>query len=251
MDRRGRGDAAHRGAGDRRRHRTIGFPMPTPARSSAAPCCRPRSTPSSSSTRAAIIEFNPAAEKMFGWTSAATSSARTARHRRSGLLSQGYARAPNTCRAAARRWSAADRDLTQNAAGEVFPIELTATEMRVADRRLIFGSMRDLRANAPGRERDQPPARKAASEREDGGDGLAAGRRFARTQQSARRGGRPIDFVARVRFRSRRPRCAPKRCAPRRSAAAASSRASSRWCACIRRRRPRPTSTRWSVRRSK
>ena len=35
--------------------------------------------------------------------------------------------------------------VTQNAAGEVFPIELTATEMRVADRRLIFGSIRDLR----------------------------------------------------------------------------------------------------------
>ena len=35
--------------------------------------------------------------------------------------------------------------MTQNAAGEIFPIELTATEMRVADRRLIFGSIRDLR----------------------------------------------------------------------------------------------------------
>src|SRR5258708_36083191 len=35
--------------------------------------------------------------------------------------------------------------VTQNAAGEVFPIELTATERRVADRRLIFGSIRDLR----------------------------------------------------------------------------------------------------------
>ena len=35
--------------------------------------------------------------------------------------------------------------VTQNAAGEVFPIELTATEMQVADRRLFFGSIRDLR----------------------------------------------------------------------------------------------------------
>ncbi len=35
--------------------------------------------------------------------------------------------------------------VTQNAAGEVFPIELTATEIKVADRRLIFGSIRDLR----------------------------------------------------------------------------------------------------------
>ena len=35
--------------------------------------------------------------------------------------------------------------VTQNAAGEIFPIELTATEIKVADRRLIFGSIRDLR----------------------------------------------------------------------------------------------------------
>ncbi len=35
--------------------------------------------------------------------------------------------------------------VTQNAAGEIFPIELTATEMKVADRRLFFGSIRDLR----------------------------------------------------------------------------------------------------------
>ena len=35
--------------------------------------------------------------------------------------------------------------VTQNASGEIFPIELTATEMQVADRRLIFGSIRDLR----------------------------------------------------------------------------------------------------------
>ena len=35
--------------------------------------------------------------------------------------------------------------MTQNADGEIFPIELTATEMKVADRRLFFGSIRDLR----------------------------------------------------------------------------------------------------------
>ena len=32
-----------------------------------------------------------------------------------------------------------------NARGEIFPIELTVTEMQVADRRLFFGSIRDLR----------------------------------------------------------------------------------------------------------
>ena len=35
--------------------------------------------------------------------------------------------------------------VTQNAAGEIFPIELTASEVRVADRRIFLGSIRDLR----------------------------------------------------------------------------------------------------------
>ena len=35
--------------------------------------------------------------------------------------------------------------VTQNAAGEIFPIELTANEMKVADRRIFLGSIRDLR----------------------------------------------------------------------------------------------------------
>ena len=35
--------------------------------------------------------------------------------------------------------------ITQTASGEVFPIELTASEVRVADRRIFLGSIRDLR----------------------------------------------------------------------------------------------------------
>ena len=35
--------------------------------------------------------------------------------------------------------------VTQNAAGEIFPIELTANEVKVADRRIFLGSIRDLR----------------------------------------------------------------------------------------------------------
>ena len=35
--------------------------------------------------------------------------------------------------------------VTQNAAGEIFPIELTASEVKVADRRIFIGSIRDLR----------------------------------------------------------------------------------------------------------
>lgn len=93
-----------------------------------------------------IIEFNPAAEKMFGFP-------------RSNILGKdlldtivpiyyrkGYASgAEYMSGRGAPMVGQRMETVTQNAAGEVFPIELTATEMRVADRRLIFGSIRDLR----------------------------------------------------------------------------------------------------------
>ncbi|WP_287388158.1 PAS domain S-box protein [Mesorhizobium sp.] len=93
-----------------------------------------------------IIEFNPAAEKMFGF-------------QRSDILGKDlldtvvpeYYRKGYTSGADYMSGRGAPmvgqrlETVTQNAAGEVFPIELTATEMRVGDRRLIFGSIRDLR----------------------------------------------------------------------------------------------------------
>ena len=93
-----------------------------------------------------IIEFNPAAEKMFGFP-------------RSDILGKdllntivpiyyrkGYASgAEYMSGRGAPMVGQRMETVTQNAAGEIFPIELTATEMRVADRRLIFGSIRDLR----------------------------------------------------------------------------------------------------------
>ncbi len=94
----------------------------------------------------AVIEFNPAAEKMFGY-------------RRSDILGRdllhmivpsyyrkGYATgAEYMAGRGAPMIGQRLETVTQNAAGEVFPIELTATEIKVADRRLIFGSIRDLR----------------------------------------------------------------------------------------------------------
>ncbi len=93
-----------------------------------------------------IIEFNPAAEKMFGFM-------------RSDILGKDlldtvvpvYYRKGYSSGAEYMSGRGAPmigqrlETVTQNAAGEIFPIELTATEMRVADRRLIFGSIRDLR----------------------------------------------------------------------------------------------------------
>jgi PAS domain S-box-containing protein len=93
-----------------------------------------------------IIEFNPAAEKMFGY-------------RRSEILGsdlldtvipefyrKGYRTgAEYMAGRGAPMVGQRLETVTQNAQGEIFPIELTATEMRVAERRLIFGSIRDLR----------------------------------------------------------------------------------------------------------
>ena len=94
-----------------------------------------------------IIEFNPAAEQMFGLQRSRHHRQGPARHHHPGILPQGLRQwRANTWPAAARRCSASRMEtVTQNAAGEVFPIELTATEMKVADRRIFFGSIRDLR----------------------------------------------------------------------------------------------------------
>jgi PAS domain S-box-containing protein len=93
-----------------------------------------------------VIEFNPASEKMFGYT-------------RNEILGRdlldmvipeyyrhGYANgAEYMMGRGAPMIGQRMETVTQNAAGEIFPIELTATEIKVADRRLIFGSIRDLR----------------------------------------------------------------------------------------------------------
>jgi PAS domain S-box-containing protein len=93
-----------------------------------------------------VVEFNPAAEKMFGY-------------KRSEVLGrdlldmvvpdhyrQGYANgAEYMAGRGAPMIGQRMETVTQNAVGEIFPVELTATEIKVADRRLVFGSIRDLR----------------------------------------------------------------------------------------------------------
>jgi PAS domain S-box-containing protein len=93
-----------------------------------------------------IIEFNPAAERIYGF-------------RRSDVLGKdlldtvipsfyrkGYSTgAEYIAGRGAPMLGQRMETVTQNAEGEIFPIELTATEIRVADRRFFFGSIRDLR----------------------------------------------------------------------------------------------------------
>lgn len=93
-----------------------------------------------------IIEFNPAAERMFGFKRGEILGKDLLNTVVPVYYRKGYASGADYMSGrGAPMVGHRLETVTQNAAGEVFPIELTATEMRVADRRLIFGSIRDLR----------------------------------------------------------------------------------------------------------
>ena len=93
-----------------------------------------------------ILEFNPAAEKLFGWTKAEIIGKDlldtiVPHYYRKGFANGGEYLAGRGAPMVGRRMET----VTQNAAGEIVPIELTASEVRVADRRIVIGSIRDLR----------------------------------------------------------------------------------------------------------
>lgn len=93
-----------------------------------------------------VIEFNPAAEKMFGYQRSEILGRDLLHMIVPHYYRKGYATgAEYMAGRGAPMIGQRLETVTQNAAGEVFPIELTATEIKVADRRLIFGSIRDLR----------------------------------------------------------------------------------------------------------
>ncbi|PSJ56765.1 ATP-binding protein [Kumtagia ephedrae] len=93
-----------------------------------------------------IMEFNPAAEKMFGYSRNEILGRDLLETVIPQYYREGYANgAEYMAGRGAPMIGQRMETVTQNASGEVFPIELTATEIQVADRRLIFGSIRDLR----------------------------------------------------------------------------------------------------------
>lgn len=93
-----------------------------------------------------IIEFNPAAEKMFGYRRSEILGSDLLHTVVPEFYRKGYRTgAEYMAGRGAPMVGQRMETVTQNADGEIFPIELTATEMRVAERRLIFGSIRDLR----------------------------------------------------------------------------------------------------------
>lgn len=93
-----------------------------------------------------IVEFNPAAEKIFGFGRADMIGKDLLHtivpsHYRTGHADGGEYMAKRGRPMLGRRMETT----SQNAAGEVFPIELTANEVRIGDRTLFLGSIRDLR----------------------------------------------------------------------------------------------------------
>ncbi|MET0942995.1 MAG: PAS domain S-box protein [Mesorhizobium sp.] len=93
-----------------------------------------------------IIEFNPAAEKMFGWKRADIIGKDLLDTLIPEYYRKGYATGAEymSGRGAPMIGNRLET-VSQNALGEVFPIELTVTELKAADRRMFFGSIRDLR----------------------------------------------------------------------------------------------------------
>ena len=117
------------------------------ARSSARPCCRHRSTASSSSTRpAASSSSTRRPRRIYGFQRSAVLGKDLLDTVIPEFYRKGYSTgAEYMSGRGAPMIGQRMETVTQNADGEIFPIELTATEMKVADRRFFFGSIRDLR----------------------------------------------------------------------------------------------------------
>ena len=95
---------------------------------------------------ASIIEFNPAAERIYGYKRSEVLGKDLIDTIIPHFYRKGYATgADYMAGRGAPMVGQRMETVTQNAAGEIFAIELTVTEMQVADRRLFFGSIRDLR----------------------------------------------------------------------------------------------------------
>ena len=93
-----------------------------------------------------IIEFNPAAETIFGYPRSSIIGKDVLdtiipEHYRDGYANGGEYMLGRGAPMVGRRLET----VSQNAAGEVFPIELTAFEIKAVDRRLFLASIRDLR----------------------------------------------------------------------------------------------------------
>lgn len=93
-----------------------------------------------------IVEFNPAAEKMFGYRRDEIIGKDALDTLIPDFYRTGYATGGEYLQGrGAPMIGRRIETLSQTASGEVFPVELTVLEVNVADRRLFLGSARDLR----------------------------------------------------------------------------------------------------------
>ncbi len=93
-----------------------------------------------------ITEFNPAAERMFGFPRDEIIGRDMLDTIIPSYYREGYASgAEYMAGRGAAMLGRRMETVSQNAAGEVFPIELTTSVVKVAERRLMLGSIRDLR----------------------------------------------------------------------------------------------------------
>jgi PAS domain S-box-containing protein len=93
-----------------------------------------------------ILEFNPAAEKMFGYGRAEIIGKDVLDTIIPEFYREGHANGGEYMRRrGAPMIGRRLETISQDASGQIFPIELTATEVKVADRCLFIGSIRDLR----------------------------------------------------------------------------------------------------------
>lgn len=94
-----------------------------------------------------IIEFNPAAERMFGWTKAELLGKNISQTLIPQEHRKGHVGGMDRYLKGGPAIMIGRRVETQatNAAGEAFPVELTISEVRAAERRIFVGSIRDLR----------------------------------------------------------------------------------------------------------
>ncbi|MEZ5784040.1 MAG: PAS domain S-box protein [Rhizobiaceae bacterium] len=93
-----------------------------------------------------IIEFNPAAERMFGWLKEEILGKDVLYTLIPPSFRHGHSNgADYMSRRGAPMLDTRVETTSTTASGEIFPIELTTAQVNVAGRRLILGSMRDLR----------------------------------------------------------------------------------------------------------
>lgn len=94
----------------------------------------------------AVVEYNPAAERMFGWTRAEILGRDVLATLIPSFYRDGHANGGDyMVRRGAPMVGSRVETVSQTRDGELIPVEITATELHFAERRMFLGTIRDLR----------------------------------------------------------------------------------------------------------